>query len=471
MLIDGVWRHGRGVSRNHVRNPATGGIIHSFAGASELDLQAAVGAADAAFESWRDVSPVERGHLLRDAAELLRRRTPVIARMLTIEQGKPLAEARAEVAATADLLEWFGEEARRTYGRVIPSRRPGVRQIVLREPVGVVAAFTPWNFPLSQIARKVGPALAAGCTMVLKAPEETPLSPCALIEALVDAGLPAGVVNLVFGVPAEISSFLIPHPAVRKLSFTGSVPVGKQLAAMAGQHMKRATMELGGHGAALIFADADVDAAADALAAFKYRNAGQVCVSPTRFLVERPVYDRFVDRFVARAGEIRVGDGLAADTRMGPLVSERRRDAIEALVADATARGARIAAGGERIGNEGFFFAPTVLTDLDPAMTVMNEEPFGPIALMLPFDDGGQAVAEANRLPYGLASYAWTRSQATAEALSRRIETGMLTINHLGLGLPELPFGGVRDSGYGSEGGTEAVDAYLTTRIISQDHS
>jgi succinate-semialdehyde dehydrogenase/glutarate-semialdehyde dehydrogenase len=351
---------------------------------------------------------------------------------------------------------------------VIPARAEGVYQLSLREPVGSVAAFTPWNFPINQANRKIAIALAAGCSIIVKGPEETPASCAALVRCYVDAGLPPGVVQLVFGVPAEISGYLIPHPVIRKISFTGSTAVGKQLAALAGQHMKRATMELGGHAPAIVFADADVTAAIKQLAAAKFRNAGQVCVSPTRFLVQESVFDEFVDGFTAAARKVKVGNGMEAGTTMGPLANPRRVAAMEALIADAVGKGAEVRTGGKRIGNTGNFFEPTVLTGVNPDMRVMNEEPFGPLAVIAPFQEFDDMIAEANRVPFGLASYAFTRSARTAGAVGAALEAGMVTINHIGLALPEVPFGGIKDSGYGSEGGTEALDAYLNIKFITQ---
>jgi succinate-semialdehyde dehydrogenase / glutarate-semialdehyde dehydrogenase len=387
---------------------------------------------------------------------------------MTTEQGKPLAEARIEIAGAADVIEWFAEEGRRAYGRLIPARGDGIYQMVVREPVGVVAGFTPWNFPISQAVRKISAALAAGCAFILKGPEETPASCAELVRAYVDAGVPAGVVQLVFGVPAEISEYLIPHPVVRKISFTGSTAVGKHLAALAGLHMKRATMELGGHGPAIVCNDADLDHAVKILSSNKFRNAGQVCVSPTRFLVQRDVYEPFVERFVQAAKEIKVGNGLDAGTTMGPLANGRRVAAMEGFVTDAVQKGAKLRTGGKRIGNKGYFFEPTVLTDIAPEARVMHEEPFGPLALMIPFTTVDEAIAEANRLPYGLAAYAYTRSTATSARLGSAIESGMVSINHHGLALPETPFGGVKDSGYGSEGGVEGLEPYLATKFITQ---
>jgi succinate-semialdehyde dehydrogenase/glutarate-semialdehyde dehydrogenase len=366
------------------------------------------------------------------------------------------------------VIDWFAEEARRAYGRTIPARADGVYQLEIKEPVGPVAAFTPWNFPINQAVRKCSMALAAGCSIIIKGPEETPAACAGLIDAYAKAGVPAGAINLVFGVPGDISSYLIPHPTIRKISFTGSTAVGKHLAQLAGAHMKRVTMELGGHAPAMVFADADVDAAAKILSANKFRNAGQVCVAPTRFLIQKPVYEEFVGKFVTAAKAVRVGDGLDDKTRMGPLAHARRLDAMEAFVGDAVAKGAKLETGGRRIGNKGYFYEPTVLTNVPREARIMNEEPFGPVAVIGAFDTFDDVVSEANRLPYGLAAYAYTRSEKTAAALGSAIETGMISINHHGLALPEVPFGGVKDSGYGSEGGADALDAYQVTKFITQ---
>ncbi|CAN5262351.1 NAD-dependent succinate-semialdehyde dehydrogenase [soil metagenome] len=468
LFIDGQWTAGSTGQTLPIHNPATGRIIAQLAHATRADLDRAIDAADRGFRQWKKVSAFERSKVLRAAAALIRERADGIARLMTQEQGKPLVEARMETMAAGDIMEWFAEEARRTYGRVIPARGEGVTQLAVKEPVGPVAAFTPWNFPINQAVRKVSAALAAGCSVILKGPEETPASCAALVKVFADAGVPAGVVNLVFGVPAEISSVLIPHPVIRKITFTGSTPVGKQLAALAGQHMKRISMELGGHAPVMVFDDADVPAAAKMLAAAKFRNAGQVCVSPTRFLVQRGVYRAFIEAFSAASGAVKVGDGLESGTTMGPLANPRRLEAMTALVADARSVGAEVVHGGERIGDAGNFFAPTLLIDVPLSAKIMNNEPFGPLAAMMPFDTVDQAIAEANRLPYGLAAYAFTASLKTATAVGNGIETGMISINHFGLALPELPFGGVKDSGYGSEGGSEAIESYLNTKLITQ---
>lgn len=467
LYIDGQWRDGS-EKRIPVLNPATGETIGTLAHAGRKDLDDALAAADRAFQKWRKTSAMERSQIMRRAAALIRERADAIATAMTMEQGKVFAEARIETLGGADTIDWFAEEARRTYGRIVPARASNITQLVFKEPVGPVAAFTPWNFPINQAVRKVSAALAAGCTVILKGPEETPASCAALVQAYADAGVPAGVVNLVFGVPSEVSSYLIPHPVIKKISFTGSTAVGKQLAALAGSHMKRVTMELGGHAPAIVFGDADIGLAVKLLAGAKFRNAGQVCIAPTRFIVHDSIYDRFVDDFVATAEKIKVGDGLSDGVRMGPLANSRRVEAMETLTADATAKGAKLRTGGERIGNRGNFFKPTVLTDVPLSARMMNEEPFGPVAAINRFSDYDSAVKEANRLPYGLASYAYTKSAKTISDLGRDIESGMLSVNHHGLGLPEVPFGGIKDSGYGSEGGSEAVEAYLNTKVVSQ---
>ncbi len=465
--IDGAWVKAASGKTIPVLNPATEEVIGTVAHAGRDDLDRALAAADRGFKAWRKVSVFDRYKIMRKAADLLRSRADDIARIMTLEQGKPLAEAKGETLAGADVIDWFAEEGRRAYGRVIPARVDGVHQLVIKEPVGPVAAFTPWNFPINQVVRKASAALATGCSIIVKGPEETPAACAELVRAFVDAGVPAGVINLVYGVPAEISEYLIAHPVIRKVTFTGSTAVGKQLAALAGQHMKRVTMELGGHAPAIVFEDADVEQAVKILSANKYRNAGQVCVSPTRFLVHEKVYERFVDGFTAAAKALKVGDGLDPETRMGPLAHNRRIDAMEGFVADAMAKGAKIRTGGKRIGNKGYFFEPTVMTDLPPDARILNEEPFGPLAPIMPFKDFDGVLAEANRLPYGLAAYAYTRSVKTATALSDGIESGMLSINHHGLALPEVPFGGVKDSGYGSEGGAEAIEPYLVTKFVT----
>ena len=466
--IDGKWTAAKSGKTLQVMNPATGDVNGTLAHAEIPDLDQALEAAERGFATWRRISAFDRSKILRKAADLLRERADMIAPLMTMEQGKPVAEAKMEAIAGADVIDWFAEEARRTYGRVIPARAEGVYQLSLREPVGPVAAFTPWNFPINQANRKIAIALAAGCSIIVKGPEETPASCMELVRCYIDAGLPPGVVQLVFGVPSVISEYLIPHPVIRKISFTGSTPIGKQLSALAGLHMKRATMELGGHAPAIIFNDADVVSATKMLASAKFRNAGQVCVSPTRFLVQAGAYDQFVDTFTAAAQAIKVGNGMEPGVQMGPLANPRRITAMEELIGDAVQKGADLRTGGKRIGNVGNFFEPTVMTGVTPAMRVMNEEPFGPLAVIAPFDTLDEVIDEANRLPFGLASYAFTGSAKTAASLSSRVEAGTLTINHIGLALPEVPFGGVKESGHGSEGGSEAIESYLSIKFVTQ---
>jgi succinate-semialdehyde dehydrogenase/glutarate-semialdehyde dehydrogenase len=468
LYIDGAWSAAVEGATLPVLNPADGSEIGRVAHASRADLDRALAAAERGFRIWRKTSGFDRAATLRRAADLMRERAEAIAPLVTMEQGKPLKEAATEASAAAGIIDWFAEEARRGYGRVIPARIEGVTQLSLREPVGPVAAFTPWNFPINQAVRKIAAALAAGCSIILKGPEETPASCAALVRAFHDAGVPPGVLNLVFGTPSEISSYLIPSPVIRKVTFTGSTPVGKQLAALAGQHMKRITMELGGHAPVLVFDDADIPAAARLLAIAKFRNAGQVCIAPTRFLVQEDVYEAFTQALVDVTRAIRVGDGLAPDTTMGPLANARRLESMQSLVRDAVGQGAQLRLGGERVGGRGNFFAPTILSDVPLAAQAMNLEPFGPLVTLTPFKHIDAALEEANRLPFGLASYVFTGSIRNATRAAAEIESGMVTINHLGLALPEVPFGGVKDSGYGSEGGTEAMEAYYNVKFVTQ---
>lgn len=467
LFINGQWRDGAEGKTLPIIDPASEEEIGRLAHATRPDLDAALKAAEKGFEVWRNTSVFERYRIMREAARLLRERKDDIAWLMTRDQGKPLVQSAMEIGVGADTIDWFAEEARRTYGQVIPARAPGVTQMTMKLPVGVVAAFTPWNFPVNQIVRKLSAALATGCSIIVKGPEETPASPAELIRVFQDAGAPDGVVNLIYGVPAEISEYLIPNPVVRKISFTGSTSVGKRLAALAGRHMKRATMELGGHAPVLVFDDADVDNAISVMAPTKLRNAGQVCVSPTRFLIQENAAEKFIDGFVAAMESAKVGNGLDPETDVGPLANDRRIPAMETMIADATSKGADLVAGGERIGNRGYFFQPTVLRNVPSDAAAMNDEPFGPMALINTFKTYDEAIDEANRLPYGLAAYAFTSSAETLQKLGREVESGMLTVNHVGLALPEVPFGGIQDSGYGTEGGSDAVEPYLETRFVT----
>lgn len=468
LLIDGEWISAKDRSSSAVVNPATGDVIGHVPHATRADLERAIESTQKGFHVWRNTPAYERAKVLRKAAAILRERTEKIAQTLTLEQGKPLFEARYELGSSADYFEWFAEEGRRVYGRIIPSRNLAVQQLVKKEPIGPVAAFAPWNFPAITPSRKIGAALAAGCSIIIKPGEECPATAVEIARALQDAGLPAGVLNVLFGNPSEISEFLIKSPVIRKVSFTGSVPVGRHLSAMAGEALKPITLELGGHAPVIVCADADLDKTAQILAAGKFRGTGQICLSPTRILVQRTVYEAFLEKFVLATQALKVGDGMDAQTQVGPLSNERRIKAIEEMVADAKLRGARIMTGGERMSRPGLFWEPTILADVEPQSLVMHEEPFGPIAVVLPFDSIDQAIDEANRLPYGLAAYAFTESARTAVRLGNELEAGMIGINHTQMIVCELPFGGIKDSGQGSEGGAEGIQSYLTTKFISQ---
>jgi succinate-semialdehyde dehydrogenase/glutarate-semialdehyde dehydrogenase len=402
---------------------------------------------------------------------MLRADVDKLALHITLDQGKPLAEARLEVLSCAEHAEWHGEECRRIYGRVIPARGKSVRQTVTRHPLGVCVAFTPWNFPMSQAIRKICAALGAGCTIVLKGPEDSPSAVNALARIFLEAGLPPGCLNTVWGEPTEISEFLISAPEVRKVSFTGSVLVGKHLASLAGRHMKRMTMELGGHSPVIVFADADIGKAARALALQKVRNAGQVCVSPTRLYIEDAAYTEFRDSFTRAYTDTAVGDGLIPGTKMGPLAHQRRVTAMDALVKDAQTLGCEVTVGLRPSDLGGSFYPPTVLTDVDERAQIMREEPFGPVVPLLQFSGVDEVISRANSLPFGLASYLFTSSLSRSAEVSERLEAGMVSINHFGIGLPETPFGGIKDSGFGSEGGQESFDAYLYTKFISENYA
>ncbi|USQ84638.1 NAD-dependent succinate-semialdehyde dehydrogenase [Streptomyces phaeoluteigriseus] len=464
--IAGEWCQGGTGRTAPIVNPATEEVLGDVPLATSEDLDRALDAAAAGFRVWRGTPLARRTAILHTAADLLTERAAEVGRIMTLEQGKPLAEATGEARRVADTLRWHTEDARRAYGRLIPSA-PGTVLSVRREPVGPVAAFVPWNFPAGGPMRKISSALSAGCSIVVKASEETPATAMELVRCFVDAGLPAGVLNLVFGEPAEVSAHLIASPVIRLVAFTGSVPVGKLLAARAGEVMKPSLMELGGHAPVIVCADADPVKAARKAAQAKFVNAGQVCTSPSRFLVHQSLVDEFTAEFVRAAEAVVVGDGLAEGTTMGPLANERRLAALERLTADAVARGAKILTGGERPDRPGYFFPPTVLTDVPEDAELLHEEPFGPIAPIVPFTDLDEALAIANALPFGLAAYGFTDSAATAEKLSSELEAGILSVNHCGGSVHEAPSGGVKDSGYGREGGPEALDAYLVTKRVS----
>ncbi|MER5438415.1 NAD-dependent succinate-semialdehyde dehydrogenase [Streptomyces sp. NPDC002790] len=470
LYIDGAWRDSGDGRTAPVVNPATEEALGAVPLATAGDLDDALNAADRGFKVWRDTPIARRSEILHRAADLLTERATDIAEVMTLEGGKPLKEAAGEATRTADTLRWHIEDARRAYGRTIPTT-PGTLLSVRREPIGPVAAFVPWNFPVGGPNRKISSALAAGCSMVIKASEETPATAAALVACYADAGLPPGVLNLVFGEPADVSAQLISSPVTRLVAFTGSVPVGKLLAAKAGEVMKPSLMELGGHAPVIVCADANPAKAAQRAARAKFFNAGQVCTSPSRFLVHESLYEDFAAAFVKATEAVVVGDGLDAQTTMGPLSNERRLAAAERLTADAVRRGATVRTGGLRLERAGHFFAPTVLTDVPQDALIMSEEPFAPIAPIVPFTDLDDALALANSLPFGLAAYGFTDSAATAEKLAAGLEAGILSINHCGGSVHEAPSGGVKDSGYGREGGPEALDSYLVTKRVSHQLS
>lgn len=466
LLIDGEWIEDTSAGSEEVLNPATEQSLGSLPHAGRPELDRALAAADRAFDGWKRTPPYERGRILRRAADLMRERLDHIATVLTLEEGKTLAEAKGEIAAAAEFFDWFAEEGRRSYGRIIPSRMEGLRQTVVQEPVGPVACFTPWNFPAVTPARKIAPSLAAGCTCIVKPAEETPGTTLEMARALMDAGLPKGVLNVVFGVPAEISEYLIRSPVIRKISFTGSTPVGRRLARLAGENLTLATMELGGHAPVIVAKDADIRRAAELSMAIKLRNTGQVCTSPTRFFVERPAYEEYLDHARAFVEKQVVGDGLEEATTVGPVANTRRVAAMEDLISDALSRSARLIAGGGRIKAPGLMFQPTVLADVSDAAKAMTQEPFGPLALVQAVDDVDQALVQANALPYGLAGYAFTGSSATANRIAENLEVGVIGINQMVVTIPETPFGGVGDSGWGREGGIEGLEAYTVKKYV-----
>lgn len=468
LFINGQWLTAEDRDTLAVINPANGKSLGRLPMATHTDLNQALVTAHDSFTLWRNTVPDERARIMKKAAALMRDRAEHIATLMTLEEGKPLAESRDEVQRAADYFEWFAEEARRIDGRVVPANRPGVQQLVKRQAIGPVAAFTPWNFPAITPARKLSAALAAGCSVILKPGEESPATALALARCLDDAGLPKGVLQIVFGVPDKVSAKLIASPIIRKVAFTGSVPVGRLLSERAAAGVKPISLELGGHGPVLVFEDADIEAAAADGAANRFRGTGQICISSTRFLIQRGAYDRFVGRFVAATRELVIGDGMAQGTQVGPLANERQLEKMAALVDDAVAQGAVVLTGGKRLDRPGFFFEPTVLANVPLSARIMHEEPFGPIAVMRPFDTITDGLEEANRLPYALSAYAFTRNARTALDVGDGLEAGMIGINQYRIIATELPFGGMKESGHGSEGGREGIAPYLTNKFISQ---
>jgi len=468
LFIGGQWLTAHDRATAAVVNPATGEEIGQVPLATADDLDHALELARLSFDQWRQTVPDQRAKVLKRAADLILERAPHIAAQMTLEEGKPLRESLDEVTRAAEYFEWFAESARRIDGRVVPANRPGVLQLVKRQAIGPVAAFTPWNFPAITPARKLSAALAAGCSVVLKPGEESPSTALALARALDDAGLPKGVLQVVFGVPDQVSSHLIASPIIRKVTFTGSVPIGRLLSARAAEGVKPITLELGGHGPVLVFADADIEKAAVEGVANRFRGTGQVCISSTRFLIQREAYAEFVEHFVAATQALKIGDGMDPQTQVGPLANPRQLAKMEQLIADAVEKGARVLAGGEALPGAGFFFQPTVLADVPMHARVMHEEPFGPIAILMPFDELSDGLQEANRLPYGLSAYAFTSNARTAIDVADGLEAGMIGINQYRIVATELPFGGMKESGHGSEGGIEGIEHYLTNKFISQ---
>jgi len=466
LFIDGQWIHDREPWGNVV-NPSNEAILGPVPKASDADLQRALHAAERGFATWRDTPPQERVRILRKALDLLRERTQAIARVLTLENGKQVNDARAEIERSGNFLEWDMAQSLRSYGTLVPGE-PGMQKFVLRQPIGPVLAITPWNVPMSSAVRKTSAALAAGCSVILKAAEETPGTACELVRCFEAAGMPPGVVNLVFGDPAQISSTLIASPVIRLLTFTGSVPVGRHLSQLAAQAMKPGLMELGGHAPVLVSDSVDAVALGRTAAAAKARACGQICASASRFLVHHKVYRPFVEAFAEALRAVRVGDGFVPGVQMGPVSNARRLASAQALVDDARRRGATVAAGGHRIGDKGYFFAPTLLADVPLDAAIMTTEPFGPLAACVPVASMDTAITLANSLPVGLAAYAFTNLLDEAEQIGRRLECGVLAINHFGTPDADTPFGGVKDSGFGREGGPSSLDAYLVSKTILQ---
>ena len=468
LFIAGEWISKGSRKSEPVLNPATGEVLGELPHATEEDLDRALAAAEEGFRVWRAKLPEERSAVLRKAASLMRERGEQITTVATLESGKPILQSRVELKMSTDVLDWYAEEGRRAYGRVLTQRQPGSRMYVVKEPVGPVAAFAPWNFPQGNPARKMGASLGAGCSCVFKPAEDTPATALLMAKCLQDAGLPNGVLSIVFGVPHVVSTYLLNSPVIRKMSFTGSVPVGKSLMKLAADKMIRTTMELGGHAPVLVFEDADVEAVLKMAVAAKFRNGGQVCVSPTRFLVHDSIFDEFVAGFTAKTREIKVGNPLDENNQMGPLIHARRLEAISSIIDDAVQAGATLETGGAPMDGPGFFYQPTVLSNVPHNARIMNEEPFGPVAIINRFSDFDAVISEANRLPYGLAAFAFTDSAKRVKLLGEQLEAGMIGINSFAISTPDSPFGGIKESGHGSEEGIEGLEACLVTKLISE---
>jgi succinate-semialdehyde dehydrogenase / glutarate-semialdehyde dehydrogenase len=468
LFINGDWRAASDGASKGVHDPATEEELGTIAMATEADVDAALQAAQAGFADWRRRGTWERGAILRKAAELIRARQTEIATLMALETGKPLAEAMGETGAAADQFEWYSEETKRIYGQTIEARTGDSRMAVIYQPVGVVAAFSAWNFPALLPARKMAAALAAGCSIIIKPAGEAPASCAALVRACHDAGVPPGAVNFLTGSSGMIARRLIASPIVRKVSLTGSVPVGKEILRLAADGVKKVSMELGGHGPVIVFDDVDPVAAAETCAATKFRNCGQVCISPTRFYVHESLYDRFAARFAEVANGLKLGGGLEEGVQMGPMANARGLATIQDLVADATDRGAEILAGGGRPEgiNRGYFFSPTVLGRVSDDARVMQEEPFGPIAPITTFRDYDEVMQRANSLPFGLAGYIFSNNLSVATRAYEDLECGMVGVNEMLLATAEAPFGGIKESGMGREGGSLGIHDYLDPKYV-----
>lgn len=469
LFIGGQWRPAGTGRTIPVQDPATERVIAEVPDASDADIDDALRDAAAGFPVWRATGAWERSAVLRRMAQIIRAEADRYAAIMTAELSKPLAQSLAEVQSSADQFDWYADEARRIYGRTVAGHHTDMRISVIREPIGPVAAFAPWNFPSLLPARKIAPALAAGCSVIVMPAIEAPLSALLFAEAAQRAGLPDGVLSMLTGEPPRISGRLLASPVIRKVSLTGSVPVGIAVNEQAARTLKAVSMELGGHSPVVVFPDADIDAAARAAALGKFRNAGQVCISASRFLVHESVVDTFTESFIEQTRLLRVGPGTDPDADMGPLGSAKRLAAVAALVDDAVAKGATVATGGTRMDefNAGFFFAPTVLTGVTADMDVMTEEPFGPIAPITSFTTFDKAIELANSTAYGLAGFVYTRDLALAHRASEALDVGMVGVNHLTIATAEAPFGGVKYSGFGREGGTEGVEAYTHAKYIN----
>ena len=468
LFINGQWCEGSLGETRDVINPATESAVALVCRASEADLERALDSTQAGFNIWSQTSAWERSKILTRCARTIEDRIPFLAKVMTLEQGKPLTESRGELDRTVDVFDWCAGEAIRAYGRLLPQRQRGYRQTTIQEPIGPVVGFSPWNFPAVMFGRKIAAALGAGCSIIVKPSEEAPGVAEGIVKACQDAGVPDGVLNLVFGNSAMVSDQLIRSTITTKVSLTGSVAVGKQLSKLAGEYLKPVTMELGGHAPVLVFGDVDVEKAADMTAAFKYRNAGQVCLGVSRIYVHDSIYQEFLSRFTDRVNALRIGDGMQDGITMGPLANTRGVQHMEQIMSDVQARGGKTVTGGERQGNQGHFFRPTVVTDLPHDAKLMTDEPFGPIAPILPFSTYDEAVTYANGLNLGLAAYAFTRSLDIATNIADDLEAGWIGVNNFSPALAEAPFGGVKDSGIGYEGGPEGFNSYCKTKFVSQ---